>query len=92
MLVIRLTRTGAKNRPSYRVVVAESRTARDSRVTETLGYYDPKAKPSILKIDRERVGHWLQAGAQPSATVRSLLKKFKEPAAEAAAESSPAAQ
>lgn len=87
MLAIRLSRTGAKNRPAYRVVVTESRTARDSRVVESLGYYDPKVKPSVLKLDRTRVAHWIQVGAQPSATVKSLLKKFKEPAAEAGAES-----
>lgn len=92
MLVIRLSRTGAKNRPAYRVVVTEAKTARDSRVVENLGYYDPKAKPSVLKLDRTRVAHWVQAGAQPSATVKSLLKKFKEPAAEAGAEGPATAQ
>ena len=92
MLVIRLSRTGSKNRPSYRVVVTESKTARDSRVVENLGYYDPKMRPSVLKLDRARVEHWIQAGAQPSATVKSLLKKFKEPAAEAVAEASATTQ
>ena len=92
MLAIRLSRTGAKNSPSYRVVVTESKTARDSRVVESLGYYDPKAQPSVLKLDRARVDHWIQVGAQPSATVKSLLKKFKEPAIEAGAESAAAVQ
>ena len=87
MLAFRWSRTGAKNRPAYRVVVTESRTARDSRVVENLGYYDPKARPSVLKLDRARVEHWVQVGAQPSATVKSLLRKFKEPAAEAGADS-----
>lgn len=92
MLAIRLSRTGSKNRPSYRVVVTETKTARDSRVVESLGYYDPKMRPSVLKLDRARVEHWIQVGAQPSATVKSLLKKFKEPAAEAVAEASATTQ
>ncbi|MEW5981570.1 MAG: 30S ribosomal protein S16 [Acidobacteriota bacterium] len=88
MLAIRLSRTGAKNRPAYRVVVAETRTARDSRVVENVGYYDPKLRPAVLKLDRARIAHWIQVGARPSATVKSLLKSFKEPAAEAGAEAS----
>lgn len=85
MLVIRLTRIGTKKRPTYRVVVTEARTPRDSRVVERLGYYNPKTQPATLKVDRERVSHWLKAGAQPSATVKSLLKKYKEAAADAIA-------
>jgi small subunit ribosomal protein S16 len=85
MLVIRLTRIGTKKRPTYRVVVTEARTPRDSRVLERLGYYNPKTQPATLKVDRERVTHWLKAGAQPSATVKSLLKKYKEEAADASA-------
>jgi small subunit ribosomal protein S16 len=85
MLVIRLTRIGAKKQPTYRVVVAESRTPRDSREVERLGYYNPKTQPATLKVNRERVAHWINAGAQPSATVKSLLKKYKEPAADASA-------
>ena len=85
MLVIRLTRIGAKKQPTYRVVVSEARTPRDSREVERLGYYNPKTRPATLKVDRERVTHWLKAGAQPSATVKSLLKKYKEAAAEAIA-------
>ena len=85
MLVIRLTRIGAKKQPTYRVVVTEARTPRDSREVERLGYYNPKTQPATLKVNRERVAHWLTAGAQPSATVKSLLKKYKEPAADASA-------
>jgi len=85
MLVIRLTRIGAKKQPTYRVVVTEARTPRDSRELERLGYYNPKTQPATLKVNRERVAHWLKAGAQPSATVKSLLKKYKEPAADASA-------
>lgn len=92
MLVIRLTRIGAKKRPTYRVVVTEARTPRDSRELERLGYYNPKTQPATLKVDRERVTHWLKAGAQPSATVKSLLKKHKEPAADASAAPAVASQ
>jgi small subunit ribosomal protein S16 len=92
MLVIRLTRIGAKKQPTYRVVVTEARTPRDSRELERLGYYNPKTRPATLKVDRDRVTHWLKAGAQPSATVKSLLKKHKEPAAEAIAAATAPAQ
>ena len=92
MLVIRLTRIGTKKRPTYRVVVTEARTPRDSRVVERLGYYNPKTQPATLKVDRGRVTHWLKAGAQPSATVKSLLKKYKEAAADAIAAPAAVAQ
>jgi len=92
MLVIRLTRIGAKKQPTYRVVVTEARTPRDGRELERLGYYNPKTQPATLKVNRERVAHWLQAGAQPSATVKSLLKKHKEPAADANAATTVATQ
>ena len=92
MLVIRLTRIGAKKQPTYRVVVAEARTPRDSREVERLGYYNPKTQPATLKVNRERVAHWLNAGAQPSATVKSLLKKHKEAAADASPVATVAAQ
>jgi small subunit ribosomal protein S16 len=73
-------------------VVTEARTPRDSREVERLGYYNPKTQPATLKVDRDRVAHWLKAGAQPSATVKSLLKKYKEPAADASAAAAVAAQ
>jgi small subunit ribosomal protein S16 len=92
MLVIRLTRIGTKKRPTYRVVVTEARTPRDSRVVERLGYYNPKTQPATLKVDRDRVMHWVKAGAQPSATVKSLLKKYKEAAADAIAAPAAVAQ
>ncbi len=92
MLVIRLTRIGAKKQPTYRVVVTEARTPRDSREVERLGYYNPKTQPATLKVNRERVAHWLNAGAQPSATVKSLLKKHKEAAADASPAATVAAQ
>lgn len=92
MLVIRLTRIGAKKQPTYRVVVTEARTPRDSREVERLGYYNPKTRPATLKVNRERVEHWLKAGAQPSATVKSLLKQYKEAAADASAAATATAQ
>ena len=92
MLVIRLTRIGAKKQPTYRVVLTEARTPRDSREVERLGYYNPKTQPATLKVNRERVAFWLNSGAQPSATVKSLLKKYKEPAADASAAAPVAAQ
>jgi len=66
---------GAKKRPSYRIVVADSKSPRDGRFIESIGYYDPIADPKTLKIDDERAKHWLSVGAQPTDTVRMLLKK-----------------
>ena len=83
---IRLRREGAKNRPYYKVVVADSRSPRDGKFIEIIGTYDPK-KPdynSTLKLDR--IDHWISQGAQPSDTVRSLIKKTKQQSATAAAE------
>ena len=83
---IRLRREGAKNRPYYKVVVADSRSPRDGKFIEIIGTYDPK-KPdhnSTLKLDR--IDHWISKGAQPSDTVRSLIKKNKMQAATAPAE------
>jgi small subunit ribosomal protein S16 len=75
MLSIRLRRTGTTKRPYYRVVVADSRDWRDGRFVETLGHYDPRRNPSVVKIDAERAQYWISKGAKPSETVRSLLKK-----------------
>jgi small subunit ribosomal protein S16 len=74
---IRLRREGAKNRPYYKVVVADSRSPRDGKFIEIIGTYDPKmqGENSTLKVDRAE--HWIARGAQPSDTVRSLLKKNK---------------
>jgi len=74
LLRMRLTRMGAKKRPSYRVVVADSQAPRDGRHVEILGYYDPMAKPSTVRIDTERAVRWLLNGAQPSERVRILLR------------------
>ncbi len=72
---IRLRRTGAKKAPSYRIVVADSRFPRDGRFIEQLGYYNPLTTPAEVKIDAEKAQKWLANGAQPTETVKSLLKK-----------------
>lgn len=72
---MRLSRTGAKKRPSYRVVVADSRYPRDGRFVEIIGHYNPIAEPVELEINSEKALDWLKKGAQPSETVRRLLKK-----------------
>ena len=72
---IRLRRTGAKKAPSYRVVVDDSRYPRDGRFIEELGYYNPLTEPSTIKIDLEKAKNWIANGAQPTDTVKVLLKK-----------------
>jgi len=71
---MRLTRVGGKKDPVWRVVVADSRSPRDGRVIETIGRYNAQTDPSTIQIDEERAQHWLAHGAQPSDTVRKLLK------------------
>ncbi len=72
---IRLKRLGAKKNPFYRVVVADSRYPRDGRFIEEIGTYDPIAEPAKVQIDTEKAAQWLKNGAQPTDTVKSLLKK-----------------
>ncbi|OGO78524.1 MAG: 30S ribosomal protein S16 [Clostridiales bacterium GWB2_37_7] len=72
---IRLRRMGAKKAPFYRVVVADSRSPRDGKFIEEIGYYNPITEPAEIKIDAEKAKKWLSTGAQPSDTVKSLLKK-----------------
>ena len=72
---IRLRRTGAKKAPSYGVVVADSRYPRDGRFIEEIGYYNPLTEPSTIKIDLEKAKNWIANGAQPTDTVKVLLKK-----------------
>ena len=96
MVKIRLRRMGAKKNPYYRIVVADSRSPRDGRFIEELGTYDPLAEPYQVKIDLERANYWISQGAQPTDTVRRLIKKASDaaPAAEAeapAAEAEPEA-
>ncbi|NCC06544.1 MAG: 30S ribosomal protein S16 [Clostridia bacterium] len=72
---IRLRRIGAKKAPFYRVVVADSRFPRDGRFIEEIGYYDPTKEPAVVKIDADKAKQWIATGAQPTDTVRVLLKK-----------------
>ncbi len=75
MLRIRLSRTGKKGQPSYRVVVADINSKRDGRVVERIGHYNPLTDPAEFKIQEARALHWLSVGAQPSDAVRRLLEK-----------------
>ena len=75
MVKIRLKRMGMKKKPFYRVVVADERAARDGRFVDEIGYYNPVSNPVELKIDVEKAQTWLKNGAQPTDTVRALLKK-----------------
>ena len=72
---IRLKRVGTKNVPSYRIVVADGRSPRDGRFIEQIGTYNPKRPEPNFTVDLERANHWIKKGAQPSETVRSMLKK-----------------
>ena len=75
MVKIRLKRMGAHKKPFYRVVVADSRTPRDGKFIEEIGYYNPGTNPAEVKIDEESAKKWIANGAQPTDTVKSLLKK-----------------
>src|SRR5207248_9357080 len=73
---IRLKRVGKTKAPSYRVVVADSRSPRDGRIIENIGWYNPLVEPSIIKVDEEKVLAWLKNGAQPTESVEMLLKRI----------------
>jgi small subunit ribosomal protein S16 len=75
MVKIRLARHGAKKKPFYRIVVADSRSPRDGRFIDQIGYYDPTKQPAVVAIKKEKLDRWLQNGAQPSETVAQLIKK-----------------
>jgi len=75
MVKIRLRRMGAKKNPFYRIVVADSRSPRDGRFIEELGTYNPLADPAEIKVDADRAKYWVSTGAQPTETVKTLLKK-----------------
>lgn len=75
MLKIRLRRMGAKKAPFYRIVVADSRSPRDGAFVEEIGYYNPLTEPAELKVNNEKAADWVKKGAQPTDTVRALLKK-----------------
>ena len=79
MVVIRMRRAGSKKRPFFRIVVTDSRAARDSSFVEILGHYNPRTKPAIVKIDPARVAYWMSKGAQPSDTVRTLMSRHVTP-------------
>jgi small subunit ribosomal protein S16 len=92
---VRLTRVGSKKNPVWRVVVADQRSPRDGRTIETVGHYNPQTQPSTVVLDRERLDYWIQKGAQPSNSVRKLMRApdtpppaavVEEATAEAAAE------
>jgi small subunit ribosomal protein S16 len=75
MLMIRLARFGAKKKPTYRVVVIEKRSGRDSAAVEVLGHYNPVAQPSVVDLNHDRIQHWVKLGAQLSPTVKRLAEK-----------------
>jgi len=75
MVKIRLRRMGAKKSPYYRIVVADSHFPRDGRFIEEIGTYDPTAQPAVIKVDLDRAKYWVANGAQPTDTVKALLKK-----------------
>ena len=79
MLAIRLRRAGSKKRAFFRVVVTDSRAARDSSFVEILGHYNPRTKPAIVNVDKDRVAFWLGKGAQPSDSVRTLIARHLTP-------------
>ena len=76
MLIIRLSRTGSKNQPSYRVVVADSRAARDGAFVDHLGHYNPRTDPPTIVIDEEKAFKWLRQGAKPSEAVERMLRNM----------------
>jgi small subunit ribosomal protein S16 len=76
MLAIRLRRAGSKNRPFFRIVVTESRSARDGSFVDLVGHYDPRTRPETIVVDRERLAKWVRAGARPSDTVRTLVDRL----------------
>ena len=75
MVKIRLRRMGAKKSPYYRIIVADSRSPRNGRCIEELGSYDPMAEPAAVQVDAEKVQQWIKNGAQPTDTVKALLKR-----------------
>ena len=77
MVKIRLRRMGAKQAPYYRIIVADSRSPRDGRCIEEIGTYDPLTEPATIAVDAEKAQQWIKNGAQPTDTVRGLLKKIE---------------
>jgi small subunit ribosomal protein S16 len=79
MVAIRLRRAGSKKRPFFRVVVTDSRAARDSSFVEILGHYNPRTRPALVDVNKERVEYWMSKGAQPSDSVRTLIARHLTP-------------
>ena len=79
MLAIRLRRAGSKKRPFFRIVVADSRAARDSSFVEILGHYNPRTRPALVDVNKDRVAYWIGKGAQPSDSVRTLIARHLTP-------------
>src|SRR5436305_12238462 len=79
MVAIRLRRAGSKKRPFFRVVVTDSRAARDSSFVEILGHYNPRSKPAVVDVDKDRVSYWIKKGARPSDSVRTLIARHLTP-------------
>ena len=75
MLSIRMRRTGSKKRPFFRVVVSEARSKKEGDFVEVLGFYNPRSKPAVVEINKERIEHWIKNGARPSDSVRTLLAR-----------------
>ena len=75
MLSIRMRRTGSKKRPFFRVVVSEARSKKEGQFIEVLGFYNPRTKPAVVEINKERIAHWIKVGARPSDSVRTLLAR-----------------
>ena len=88
MLRMRLRRVGAKNQPSYRIVVADSRAARDGAFVDYLGHYNPRTEPPTVVIDEEKARKWLSVGAKPSDAVQRIIDKMGPPEEAEAAEAS----
>src|SRR3954464_10970761 len=92
MVAIRLRRAGSKKRPFFRIVVTDSRVARDSSFVEILGHYNPRTRPALVDVQQERVDYWISKGAQPSDSVRTLIKRHRPRAAAAPAADAAAGQ
>ncbi|MBI2835313.1 MAG: 30S ribosomal protein S16 [Acidobacteria bacterium] len=92
MLAIRMRRMGSKKRPFFRMVVTRHTSPRDGSFIEVLGHYDPRSKPEVLEVNRERLAHWLKQGARPTDTVRTLLARHPAPAATEPAAATPAGE
>ena len=90
MLTIRMRRTGSKKRPFFRVVVSEARSKKEGEFVEVLGFYNPRTKPAVVEINKERISHWISKGARPTDSVRTLLAKHVTRDLSAVAETSPA--